>query len=289
MSFNFKVAIISLLIIVAIPVAGFWYYKKHSRPTYTPPPPRKEINITIIPGWNLRDIAKDWTEKGIVKSPEELYAALGEPAKNYKASHQKSPVLNFDGISAGEKFPLLASKPDYVSYEGYLFPDTYRVYANAKPEDVLKKIFTNLENKITDKMAIEMYKQDKSFFEILNMAALVEREAKTPEDMAMVADVFWRREKMGWALQSCASVNYITGKNDPGVLDVDRAIDSAFNTYKYPGLPLGPVGNPSLKGITAVLYPQKNNYWYFMSGTDGQMHYAKTLDEHNINVARYLK
>ena len=94
---------------------------------------------------------------------------------------------------------------------------------------------------------------------------------------------------MNWALQSCASVNYITGKNDPGVLDKDRVIDSAYNTYKYPGLPLGPVGNPGLDAIKAAIYPQKNAYWYFMSGTDGVMHYAKTLDEHNINVARYLK
>ncbi len=289
MSFNFKVAVVSLLIIISIPMAGFWYYKKHSRPTYTPPPPRQEINITIIPGWNLRDIAKDWQKQGIIKSEDELYDLLGKPAYNYKANQQQAPKLVFDGMAADEKYPSLSNKPDYVSYEGFLFPDTYRVYADAKPEDVLKKVFANLENKITDEMRAEMVKQKKSLFEILNMSALVEREARTPEDMAMVADIFWRREKMGWALQSCASVNYITGKNDPGVLDVDRAIDSAFNTYKYPGLPLGPVGNPSLKGITAVLYPQKNNYWYFMSGTDGTMRYAKTLEEHNINVAKYLR
>lgn len=288
MSFNFKIIIASLLIIVAIPTAGFWYYKKHSRPKYTPPP-KKEINITIIPGWNLRDIAKDWVAQNIIKDEKELYALLGEPAYSYKARRKDAPVVFFESVPAEQKYPLLSTKPDYVSYEGYLFPDTYRVYADAKPEDILKKVFSNLEDKITAKMREEIIKQKKSFFEILNMAALVEREAKTPEDMAMVADIFWRREKMNWALQSCASVNYITGKNDPGVLDVDRAIDSAFNTYKYPGLPLGPVGNPSMKGITAVLYPQKNTYWYFMSGTDGTMHYAKTLEEHNINVAKYLK
>lgn len=289
MSLNFKITIVSLLIIIAVPLAGVWYYKKHNQPKYVPLPPRKEINITIIPGWNLRDIAKDWQKQGVIKNEEELYQLLGKPAFNYKANRLQAPTVLFDNVPAEEIYPLLATKPGYLSYEGYLFPDTYRVYADAKPEDVLEKVFDNLENKITDEMRAEIIKQKKSFFEILNMAALVEREARTPEDMAMVADVFWRREKMGWALQSCASVNYITGKNDPGVLDVDRAIDSAFNTYKYPGLPLGPVGNPSLKGIAAVLYPQKNNYWYFMSGTDGAMHFAKTLEDHNINVAKYLR
>lgn len=289
MSFNFKVIIVSFLIIIAMPMAGFWYYKKHSRPKYTPPLSKKEINITIIPGWNLRDIAKDWMEKNIIKDETELYALLGEPAYNYKARRKDAPVVYFESMPAEQKYPLLSTKPNYVSYEGYLFPDTYRVYTDAKPEDILKKVFSNLEDKITSEMREEIVKQKKSFFEILNMAALVEREAKTSEDMAMVADIFWRREKMNWALQSCASVNYITGKNDPGVLDVDRAIDSAFNTYKYPGLPLGPVGNPSMKGIAAVLYPQKNTYWYFMSGTDGTMHYARTLEGHNINVAKFLK
>jgi len=274
--------------------AGIFYYKRqHRRPQHIPPPPREEINVTIIPGWNLRDVAADWKKKGIIKSEDELYELLGKPAYNYRVHRESVSELFFLSEEAQRtstrQYPLVETKPNYISYEGYLFPDTYRVYADAKPQDVLKKIFTNLESKITTEMRTEMDRQNKSFFEILTMASLVEREARTPEDMAMVADIFWRREKMGWALQSCASVNYVTGKNDPGVLDIDRAIDSAYNTYKYPGLPLGPIGNPGLQGIKAALYPQKNNYWYFMTGTDGQMHYAQTLEEHNINVAKYLK
>ena len=121
------------------------------------------------------------------------------------------------------------------------------------------------------------------------MASVVQKEAPSKDDMALVADIFWRRNKMNWALQSCATVNYITGKNDPAVSAADRAIDSLYNTYKYPGLPLGPIGNPSLKAIRATLYPTSNNYWYFMSDSKGEMHYAKTLEEHNINVAKYLR
>jgi len=287
MSLNFKLTIISLFIIIALPVGGFWYYR-HTHPKYIPLPPRKEINITIIPGWNLRQIADDWIKKGIIKTADELFELLGEPAYNYKAAGTVAPDLNLVSASGTPLYPLLWEKPTGVSYEGFLYPDTYRIYADAKPPEVLKKIFDNLEEKITPEMRAEIKKQGKSFYEILTMASVVQKEAPAGE-MGMVADIFWRRNKQNWAMQSCATVNYITGKNDPGVSDKDRAIDSLFNTYKYPGLPLGAISNPSLEAIKAVIYSTKNNYWYFMAGTDGVTHYARTLDEHNINVAKYLR
>jgi len=169
-------------------------------------------------------------------------------------------------------------------------PDTYRVYADADlKEEVLAKIFNNLEGKITAEMRSEIKNQGRSFYEILTMASMVEREAQAEEDMKMVADIFWRRLDMNWALQSCATVNYITGKNDPGVTNVDRAIDSPYNTYLHPGLPAGPIGNPGLNAIKATIYPTSNDNWYFMSGKDGEMYYGRTLDEHNTNVYKYLR
>ncbi|MFA7653818.1 MAG: endolytic transglycosylase MltG [Candidatus Magasanikbacteria bacterium] len=288
MSLNFKLKIISFFIIIAFPVGGLWYYR-YTHPKYIPLPPRKEINITIIPGWNLRQIADDWNKKGIIKTNDELFELLGQPAYNYKAVGKMAPDLNLVSVSGTPSlYPLLLEKPMGVSYEGFLFPDTYRVYANAEPVEVLRKIFDNLEEKITLEMREEIKKQGKSFYEILTMASVVQKEAPAGE-MGMVADIFWRRNQNNWAMQSCATVNYITGKNDPGVTDKDRSIDSLFNTYKYPGLPLGAISNPSLEAIKAAIYPTKNNYWYFMAGTDGVTHYARTLDEHNINVAKYLR
>lgn len=268
--------------IISVPVFFLYHREKNEKEEYVPPPSREEIDITIIPGWDLRKIATDWVEKGLASTTQDVYDLLGEPAKEY-GKFNKAPRLSFEA-----EFPLLLTKPDYVSYEGYIFPDTYRVYADSSLEDVLRKIFTHMENSITREMRDEMNKQGKSFFEILNMAALVEREAQE-EDMRMVADIFWRRYEQNWALQSCASVNYVTAKNDPGISAADREIDSPYNTYKYPGLPLGPVSNPSLDAIKAVLNPIKNDYWYFMSGNDGITRYGKTLEEHNINVYRYLR
>lgn len=276
-----------LFAIIILIVLSFFGYRYFSRPKYVPLPPRAEINVTIIPGWNLRQIAADWVKKGLIKNDSELYSLVGEPAKNYRASGGVAPELNW--TATGTLAELFDGKNINVSYEGYFLPETYRVYADAKPEEVIKKIFTVLDDRITSEMRMEMKKQNKSFFEVLTMASVVEKEAPTTEDMRLVADIFWRRNKMKWALQSCATVNYVTGKNDPAINAVDRQLDSFYNTYKYPGLPLGPIGNPSLKAIEAAIFPEKNDYWYFMSDTEGGMHYAKTLDEHNQNVAKYLR
>ena len=283
MSYKIKLIFIIVAFVFAV-VFGYRYYSRSQKVVIVP---RAEINITIIPGWNLRQIAADWVDKKIIKSPEEFYNLVGKPAYNYKANGELAPKLTSFSTSTWDYF--FKNKSNYLSYEGYFLPDTYRVYADAKPEDIIKKVFVNLDKKITVEMRAEIDKQNKSLVEILTMASVVEKEAPTSDSMGIVADIFWRRYQKNWALQSCATVNYITGKNDPGVTDKDRAIDSLFNTYKYPGLPLGPISNPSLTAIKAVIYPIKNDYWYFMSGTDGAMHYAKTLEEHNRNVFKYLR
>mgnify|MGYP002725597039 CR=1 FL=1 len=284
-----KFKIILILILIAIP--AFVYYKREkNKPAPIVLPAREEIDITIIPGWNLKQVAVDWKKKGLLKTEDELYKILGKPAYNYASAGKKAPKLNFTNQGGKDLYPLLATHPGKVSYEGYIFPDTYRVYKDSPIHEVLKKIFNNLENKITSEMRAEMNKQGKNLFQILIMASLIEREANTLEDMQMVSDIFWRRNKQSWALQSCASVNYVTGKNVPYISAQDQKIESPYNTYKYPGLPLGPVGNPGLNAIKAALYPKKNSYWYFMTGAkDGKMHYATTLDQHNVNVYNYLR
>jgi UPF0755 protein len=283
-----NIKIIIILILISIPI--FVYYRReNNKPTPQPLSVREEVNVTIIPGWNLKQIAENWKAKGFIKNEKELYDRVGMPAFNYKAVSQKAPTLNFSNSLGKESYPLLSTRPKVVSYEGYFFPDTYRVYKDAKLEDVLNKVFTNLEKKITDEMRTEMNKQGKNLFQVLTMASIVEREANNATDMRLVADIFWRRHAKNWALQSCASVNYVTGKNVPYISLDDQKIDSPYNTYKYPGLPLGPVGNPGITAIKATLYPKTNSHWYFMTGKDGKMYYATTLDQHNSNVYNYLR
>ncbi|MFH1292410.1 MAG: endolytic transglycosylase MltG [bacterium] len=277
-----------LTMLVILPV--YFVVKKYrDRPQPQSIVPREEIDITIIPGWDLRQIAGDWKTKGLIKNEQELYEIVGKPAYNYAIFKEKAPILNFTDNLGKDLFPLLSTRPNYVSYEGYFFPDTYRIYKDSELHEVLEKVFSNLENKITQEMRVEINKQGRNLFQVLNMSALVEREAQSAEDMAMVADIFWRRLKQNWALQSCASVNYVTGKKTPGISAEDQQLDTPYNTYLYPGLPLGPVGNPGITAIKATIYPEKNNYWYFMTGNDGQMRYAITLDQHNTNVYNYLR
>ena len=279
--------IILIVILLAIPIT-IYCQRERNKVKYVPQV-REEIDITIIPGWDLRQIAADWKKRGIIKDEEELYKVAGKPAYDYAGFNKKAPTLNFNDSYAKDIFPLLNTRPKYVSYEGYFFPDTYRIYKDSELHEIFSKIFANLEKKITQDMRLAMNEKKRNLFQTLTMASLVEREAQTAYDMAMVADIFWRRHQSDWALQSCASVNYVTKKNVPYVSEEDKKIDSPYNTYKYSGLPLGPVSNPSLTAIKAAIYPEKNNYWYFMTGNDGKMHYAATLEEQTRNIQLYLR
>lgn len=276
---NKKINIILVGFILATIAGGIWYYRR-THPRYVPLPPRPEVTLTIIPGWNLRQVAEYLVNKGFASSTSQVYYYTGEPAKVYtKPWNKEIPSLAND----------FTNRPALQSFEGYLAPDTYQVYKDATLREVIVKLLLQRNDEV-DWQEIRRIEEESghSWHEILTMASLVEKEARTPEDMAMVADIFWRRNKIKWALQSCATVNYITGKSDPAISGKDKAIDSLYNTYKYPGLPPGPISNPGLAAITAVLYPTKNDYWYFMSDMSGNMHYAKTLEEHSQNRARFL-
>jgi UPF0755 protein len=126
--------------------------------------------------------------------------------------------------------------------------------------------------------------------QFLTLASIVEKETRHDIDRPIVADILARRLQRGWALQVDSSVHYAVDRSgDIFTTAKERESDSYWNTYKYPGLPPGPISSPSLESIRAVLYPQANDYWYFLSDTNGSMHYAKTLEEHNRNVYKYLR
>ena len=288
MSFKTKLNLFSLFIIALIPFGILWYVRTHRPPPPPPPEPRKEINLTIIPGWNLRDVADDWVKKGIVKTPEELFAYTGTPATDYRTHASAEPVRRI--VTSTDFDTLFSSKPNTISYEGYLFPETYRVYADAKPDEVLKKIFGVFRDRVPAAWSEELTRQNKSFFDVVTMASILENEAKTVDDKKIVADILWRRLKRGMRLQVDSSVHYVSARTgDVFTTKQEREADSPWNTYKYEGLPLGPIGNPSLASIEAALYPITNSYWYFLTGHDGAMHYAKTYDEHLRNVNKYLR
>jgi UPF0755 protein len=240
-----------------------------------------EKTITILPGWDLRDIADYFVTKEIIFDKEELFNLVGEPAVLY--SNISAPKLSYD-------FKLFYDKPNNVSYEGYLAPDTYRVFDDATLEDVIRKL-ANQQNKLfTDKMYADIKSQGRTVHEILTMASILEREVRTAGEKAKVADLFWRRYENKWALQADSTVHYaVNKKGDLFTTKEDRDSNNLWNTYQYPSLPPGPISAPGLDSIKAAIYPEANNYWYFLTSLDGEVKYGVDLDEHNRNVQKYLR
>jgi len=122
------------------------------------------------------------------------------------------------------------------------------------------------------------------------MASLIEKEVRTSEDMKIISGIFWQRIENRQGLESCATLAYILGVNKPQYSVVDTKIDSPYNTYKHRGLPPSPIANPGLNAITAAIYPKETDYNYFLSDpATGQTIFSRTLGEHNLNKAKYLK
>jgi len=105
----------------------------------------------------------------------------------------------------------------------------------------------------------------------------------------LVSGILWKRLENNMPLQVDATISYITGKKTTKISKEETQIDSPYNTYKYLGLPLGPICNPGLESIKAALYPEISQYWYYLSTPEGETIFSKTLEEHNVAKAKYLK
>ncbi len=232
-------------------------------------PSVQERTIKIIEGWNKKDIAHYLEKEGVTRADDFL-----------ELTHTIEPFTDI---------ALLSEKPHNLDMEGYLFPDTYRIFSNAKPQDIVRKMITNLESKITPEMRTEMRSHGQTIHEALTLASIVEREVQIDTDRALVADLLYRRLKLGMPLQVDSTISFITGKQNNRSSLSDLQIDSPYNTYKYKGLPPGPIANPGLSSIRAVVYPKANEYLFFLTTPEGEVKYAKTYEGHLENKRKYLK
>ncbi len=235
----------------------------------------EEKIIRLIEGWRISDINEYLIKNKIIS--DNSFSALS-----------KAQIVKWEFNFAKPEF--LNDAPASATLEGYLFPDTYRIYNDAGSEEIIAKILDNFNHKLTGEMRQEIKKNNKSIFEIITMASLVEKEARTPADMKIVAGIFWDRIKNKIPLQSDATLSYILNDNQPSHSLAETKIDSPYNTYKYLDLPPSPICNPGLNAITAAVYPIYTDYNYFLSKPDtGETVFSKTLEEHNRNKAKYLK
>jgi UPF0755 protein len=191
-------------------------------------------------------------------------------------------------------YSFLADKPPKASLEGYLFPDTYLLSASSpNASDLIQKMLDDFDKRVTPDMRAKIAAQKHTIYDTLTIASIVEREAKVPDERALIAGVYWNRVNQHMGLFADPTVQYAIGKPGnwwPSLTDQAKNIapTSPYNTYTHPGLPPGPIANPGLASIQAAISPQ-GDYLYFVAKNDGSGAHAfsKTLAEQTANQAKY--
>ena len=176
--------------------------------------------------------------------------------------------------------------------EGYLFPDTYFFLPNVTAETVIETMQSHFNRKIetlaTSTQEVEL-KYGRNLHEIITIASIIEEEAYKEEDRYKISGVLWNRIEIGMPLQVDATFLYFLGKNTYKLTLEDLKFDSPYNTYKYKGLPPGPITNPGLSAIKAALAPTETDYLYYLADRKGNTYYAKDFETHKINKAKYVR
>lgn len=272
-----KVVSITFLIVFILALIGVWqvyhYYQNRQAERIARMQQQvEEVSVTTIEGWSQIQIAEHLEEQGLFSK------------KDFLAAIEKYDTA---------KFPLIDTRKSKKSLEGYLFPDTYRFVKTATPEDVITKMLANFSSRV-DSLGItptSKFPADLSLPELITLASIIEKESggkgsvdgslSLQDERNLVAGVFYNRMDIGQALESDATVNYVTGKDDPSASGEDIAVNSPYNTYKFAGLPPGPICNPSLGSIRAAFSPAKTDFFYFLhKQPSGKVDFSKTFAEH---------
>lgn len=220
--------------------------------------------LTIPEGWTNKQVGEEIVNKGI-DTEDGFKNAL---SKKYNYSFLKeSPSGNL---------------------QGFLFPETYFLTSKADSSEVIEKMLKEFSLSADPVIRKKISGQSLTYYQILTLASIVEREVTSEEDKKKVASVFLNRLQNDINLDSCATVEYILGTKKRILSSEDIAIDSPYNTYINKGLPPTPISNPGLKSIEAVLEPAKTDYFFFFSGKDGKTYFSNTQEEHEALKAQYL-
>ena len=310
-----------LLIILGILLAsGFFWWIHETNPVNTRS--TQQVSFDITQGESTRQIGYDLQQAHLIRNQWVFFLLIkltgfdGKiQAGNFQLSASQTPeqiiqtltkgsqdiwVTIPEGLRATEIATILKQKlPTYDSswsvklatQEGYLFPDTYLF-----PHDAtINQIMSIMEDNFAKKYQVAKLTQTNSLSQAdaVILASIVQREAISPHDMQYVASVLENRLSIGMALGSDVTIEYALGQQPDGTwwkkdLTVnDLQIDSNYNTRKFAGLPPGPISNPGLVALQAVLNPPPSDYLYYISDKNGVLHFAKTLQEHNANIIKY--
>lgn len=228
--------------------------------------------------------------------PEELWITIPEGLRREEVVERVIESLELEpeeAIVFRREFLV-----ETLGKEGFLFPDTYLFPGDVAASVVVEKFERTLDDKISE-FAGAISSSEYSKREIITLASIIERETKGDAERPVVAGILFNRLKIGMALQVDATVQYAEANEKctakiidcdwwPILTKQDLKIDSPYNSYKFTGLPPAPIANPGVSSIRAVIYPEDSDYLYYIHDSGGNIHYAKTLEEHNGNVRRYL-
>lgn len=239
----------------------------------------------------------------LIKGPKDVWVTIPEGLRREEVVERFIQGLGKTGQEE-ETFRQEFLDASYGA-EGYLFPDTYLFPKDVNAENVVSAMRNTFDKKLGEIGGVE--NTDLKLEEIVILASIIERETKTDEERPVVSGILLNRLDIGMGLQADATVQYaigsvkcemgsetLTARNEKcnwwGILTKeDLAIDSPYNTYRYKGLPPGPISNPGLSSLKAAVNPEESDYLYYLHDSEGGIHYAKTLDEHNENVRLFLK
>jgi len=307
-----KKNLIFILLIGLIVLAGFWSVFSPLNNT------SEEIIFSVKKGEGSGEISSNLSRQGLIKWAPlfRLYVLVNGMAGDLKAgdyflsSSMNIPEIAYK-LASGQVIKIKVTIPEGFTQkqieerlglvlpgdnlEGFLFPDTYEFNFGFTAEEVVKRMKENFEEKLTQQMRQDILFQNKTILEVITMASLIEKEVISLADKKIVSGVLWKRLSIDMPLQVDATLAYLSGQQDWTFDEMRqeiaswKEIDSPYNTYKYLGLPPGPICNPGLDSIVAAIYPQESVYWYYLSTPEGDTVFNETLAGHNAARARYFK
>jgi len=173
------------------------------------------------------------------------------------------------------------------TFEGYLFATDYEIYERSSSKEVIIKFYNSFKEFFNDTLQQRAEILGFNTHEIITLASIIKGETDKEDEMPRISGVYHNRLRIGMRLQADPTIQYVIPGGWRRLTFKDLKMDSPYNTYKYAGLPPGPINSPGEKAILAALYPEKNNYLYFVADGNGGHMFAKTLREHNNNVRKY--
>lgn len=233
--------------------------------------PKSDYVIVTIPeGYTLYQIANKLSVLNLADKDRFLNIKLSEVTQDRL-------------ISPGNKV--------YYELEGYLFPETYFIPTESSEVDIAKIMYNQFQKVFTEEYRKRAEELNMEIKDIITIASLIEKEAANDDERKAISGVIYNRIKKGMSLQIDASVIYAITRGErtlDKVYNKDLAVKSAYNTYNTKGIPAGPIGSPGKASIEAALYPEKNDYLYYVLGDNGHV-FSKTYEEHKKNIDKYMK